>query len=112
MAQNENKIQNPEKQVPKTPQMNERDFTNDLLSMEKYLNSSYAVAQNEASHPGLYQTIYSVSNETQDMQRKLFTLMFEKGWYSLEKAEQQNIAVLARQFSGYKDQFPYQTGLQ
>lgn len=112
MDQNQNKIQNPETQVPKTPEMNERDFMNDLLSMEKHLTGSYALAQNEASHSGLYQTIYSISNETQDMQRKLFNLMFEKGWYSLEKAEQQKISALAQQFSGYKNQFPYQTGIQ
>lgn len=105
--QNQNKVQNPETPVPKTPQMNERDFINDLLSTEKYMKSSYDTAINEASHQELYQDILSIYNETAEMQRNLYNLMFQKGWYSLEKAETQKISQSHQQFTDYENQFPY-----
>lgn len=82
----QNKIQNPATQIPKTPQMNDRDFINDMLSTEKYLTSGYNVFLNEASHEKLYQDILQIFTETQNCQRELFNLMFKKGWYGFEAA--------------------------
>jgi spore coat protein CotF len=110
--QSENKIQNPETPIAKTQQMNERDFINDMLSTEKYLKSSYSVATNELSHDPLYQEIHSICNETETTQRELYYLMFEKGWYGLEKEDSQKINQIYQQFSGYKTQFPYGQGIQ
>ncbi|MBU8906628.1 spore coat protein [Desertibacillus haloalkaliphilus] len=106
MNQN-SKIENPQTQVPKSPQMNDRDFINDQLSTEKYMTSSYSVAMNEASHEGLYRDIATIANETQDCQRNLFNLMFKKGWYSFEAEPQQKLNQSYQQFSGYNNQFPY-----
>jgi spore coat protein CotF len=105
--QNQQDIQNPEAQVPKTPRMNDRDFTNDLLSMEKYMTSSYNTALNEASHQGLYQDLLSIFTETQNKQRELYNLMFQKGWYKLEEADQQKMQQSYEQHQGYSSQFPY-----
>lgn len=106
MNQNQQKIQNPETQVPKTPQMNERDFINDLLTMEKYMTTSYTMALHEASHQGLYQDIMQIYTETQSCQRDLFDLMFKKGWYSIEAADQQMLKQSYQQYQGYTNQFP------
>ena len=46
------------------------------------------------------------------MQRELYNLMFEKGWYSLEKAQTDSLGQSYQQFSGYKDQFPSGSKLQ
>ena len=70
--QNQQKIKNPETQVPKTPQMNERDFINDLLTTEKYMTTSYSMALHEASHQGLYQDMMQIFSETQNCQRDLY----------------------------------------
>lgn len=113
MMQNQNsqnqsqKIQNPETQIPKTPQMNDRDFANDLLSMEKLLTDSYCTFLNEASNQGLYQDLLAIFTETQNEQRQLYNLMFKKGWYALEPAEQQKVQQSYQQFQGYTSQFPY-----
>lgn len=106
MNQNQQKIQNPETQVPKTPQMNDRDFINDLLTTEKYLTTSYSVAMHEASHQGLYQDLINIFTETENCQRDLYDLMFRKGWYSVEAADQQKIQQSYQQFQGYTNQFP------
>jgi spore coat protein CotF len=107
MTQNQQKIQNPESPVQKTPEMNERDFLNDLLATEKYMTDAYSTALNEASHDGLYQEILTIFNETQNSQRELYNMMFKKGWYKIEAAEQQKIQQSYQQFQGYTNQFPY-----
>lgn len=101
------KIQNPETNVPKTPQMNERDFINDQLTTEKYMTASYNIALNEASNQNLYQDLATIFKETQDCQRNLYNLMFKNGWYALEQAEKQKIDQTYQQFTGYKTQLPY-----
>lgn len=108
--QNQQKIKNPETQVPKTPQMNERDFLNDLLTTEKYMTTSYSMALHEASHEGLYQDIMNIFTETQNCQRDLYDLMFKKGWYSIEAADQQKLQQSYQQFQGYTNQLPASGG--
>jgi spore coat protein CotF len=103
-------IHNPETPIQKTPQMNERDFTNDLLSTEKYMTESYCTYLNEASHDALYQDILSIFTETQNEQRTLFNLMFQKGWYKLEPENGQKLQQKYQQFQGYSNQFPYGNG--
>ncbi len=108
MNQNQS-IGNPEAQVQKTAQMNERDFTNDLLATEKAMTDSYSIYLNEASHQALYQDILNIYTESQNEQRELFNLMFRKGWYKLEPAEAQKLQQKFQQFQGYTSQFPYST---
>ncbi|SDH61314.1 Coat F domain-containing protein [Alteribacillus persepolensis] len=101
-----NKIQNPKTEVPQTPEMNDRDFLNDMLTTEKYMTDSYSTAMNEASHQDLYNDISLIFSETQNVQRDLFNLMFKKGWYSFEAADQQTISQTYQQFTGYNSQLP------
>ncbi|MFB5660845.1 spore coat protein [Alteribacillus sp. HJP-4] len=100
------KIQNPETTVPKTPEMNDRDFINDMVTTEKQITNSYSIALNEASHENLYNDISLIFNEAQNCQRSLFNLMFKKGWYSFEAAETQVLDQTYQQFTGYMQQFP------
>lgn len=89
--------------------MNDRDFANDMLATEKYMTDSYSTALNEASHQDLYQDLSSIFNETQQCQRTLYTLMFQKGWYKLEAEQAQKIQQSHQQFTNYTTtQFPYQ----
>lgn len=105
---NPNKIQNPKTQVPKTPQMNDRDFCNDILATEKHLTDAYTTALNEASHQALYNDIKTILSETQDCQRNLFNVMFQNGWYKFEAEEQQKLQQKYQQFYNYTTtQFPH-----
>lgn len=108
--QQNRKIQNQAVQVPKTPQMNDRDIVNDMLATEKYLTSSYTTALHEASHQHLYDDLLKIFNETQQAQRELFLLMFQNGWYSLEAENEQKIQQSYEQHAGYSTQFPYPNG--
>ncbi|MCP8617720.1 spore coat protein [Salirhabdus salicampi] len=106
-GQSGQKIQNPETQIPKTPQMNERDFAQDMLTTEKYMTNAYSVAMNEMSNQSVYQDLATIFKETQDCQRQLFEMMFKNGWYSLEQVGQQKMQQSYQQFSNYKNQLPY-----
>lgn len=100
-------LQNKETQVPKTPQMNDRDYLNDLLLTEKYMTTSYVQVLHEASHQTLYQDIKRVFDETCEHQRDLYNLMFNKGWYKVESQDPKKIQQTHQQFSQYaQQQFP------
>ncbi|MFB5191747.1 spore coat protein [Alicyclobacillus fastidiosus] len=103
---NNSVVQNPEQQVPKTPEMNDRDYLNDVLSTEKYLTDSFNIAAREASHDALFQDVMQVLTENHTLARNTYNLMFQKGWYKVEKADAQKIQQTANQFQGYKSQFP------
>ncbi|HET7657754.1 MAG TPA: spore coat protein, partial [Bacillales bacterium] len=73
-----------------------------------YLTAAYSTALNEVSHETLYQDLKTIFNETQDCQRQLFTLMFQKGWYSLKAANPQQLQQDYQKFSSERTgQFPH-----
>lgn len=95
-------------QLPKVkgPQMNERDYVNDILAYEKYLSTGYTVGLNEMQNPKLHQDVHNILNDVHQGQSDLFNLMFQKGWYKMKAADQQEISQAYTQFSKYKTQFP------
>lgn len=107
---NQNQIANPQSgQLPqiKGPQMNDRDYLNDCLATCKLLTDNYNVAVREASHQALHADMMQILNATHQGAREAYDLMFRKGWYKLEAAEQQQLQQAYQQFSGYSTQFPY-----
>lgn len=86
-----NKVENPKTEVPETSALNDRDYLNSLLECLKNLSNNLSVALNEASNEQMYQEIFTMFRETKEMARKVYTVMFQNGWYSLEKAEEQKI---------------------
>lgn len=87
----DNKISNPKTEVPNTPEMNDKDYITTMLSIEKQMVKDFAVALTEASNTDLYNDYYDMFDEVSNMQRQIYNLMFKKGWYSLEKAEESKI---------------------
>ena len=95
MPNQSNQNPNPEMQIQKTPQMNIRDFANDLLATEKHITDAYSTYLNEASNQALYQEFLSIFTEAQNEQRELYNLMFRKGWYELDAADRTTITTKA-----------------
>lgn len=88
---NNHKIENPKVEVPKGLEMNDKDYMNALLSLEKGMVKDYATAMTEASNEHLHQVYQNMFQSINNLQRQLFEEMFRKGWYPLEKAEQQKV---------------------
>ena len=88
---NNNEISNPKTSVPKGKSLNDKDYMDELLSTLKEMVKNYATAMTEASCETLFNQYKEMFLEYSDLQREVFEVMFKKGWYSLELAEEQKI---------------------
>jgi spore coat protein CotF len=97
-------IQNPQTEVPNTPQLNDRDYTDMMLNTCKKMVDSYAIALNECSNDTYYNMLFKIFQETSQSQRRMYNLMFRKGWYSIEAEPQQKIMQTLQKESSKKGQ--------
>lgn len=86
-----NEIKNPKKEVPTGLEMNDCDYLNSVLELEKNMSNNYSIALNEASNDFLYEDYFTMLEDSKDAARECYNLMFENGWYTLEEAEEQKI---------------------
>lgn len=99
-----NKISNPKTEVPNIKEMNDLDYLSDVLEMTKNMVNNYSYVLNEASNNTLYEAYLQIFEETSNIQRDLFDLMFQKGWYCLEQAEEQKIEETKTKFNKQLEQ--------
>ena len=86
-----NKIHNLKQEVPSSKDMNDKDYLTTILNVEKMLVKNYAISLTEASNSSLYNDYYDMFNEISGIQREIYNLMFKKGWYELEDANDNKI---------------------
>ena len=87
----DNKISNPKKEVASGIEMNDKDYLTNILELEKNMSNNYSIALNEASNDLLYEDYFELFEDTKDAAREIYNLMFQNGWYSLEKAQETKI---------------------
>ena len=88
---NNNKVSNPQTKVPTGINMNDKDYLTCLLTILKEMSKNYSTAMTEASNEHLYKSYHSIFNEVSKLQREVYELMFQNGWYSLEKQDKTKI---------------------
>lgn len=88
---NNNQISNPKTEVSKGKSINDKDYMNSLLSCLKEMVKNYATVLTEVSNETLYNEYKTTFDEYSSLQREVYELMFRKGWYMIEKAEQQKL---------------------
>lgn len=69
--------------------MKDKEILEDILETEKNMVVNLATALNEASCKELYDKIFEMFTDVSNMQKNLFTIAYNKGWYQLEE-EQEN----------------------
>ena len=79
--------------------MSDKDRLQDMLSSEKSLASNWSITASEMVQQELFQDTIQFLNERHNTQRQLFQLMNQKGWYQVDKVDQQQISQAASQFS-------------
>lgn len=84
---NNNKITNPKTKAIPGIQMNDKDYLTCLLTILKEMTKNYSTAMTEASNEHLYKSYLSIFKEVSTLQRETYELMFQNGWYAMEKAE-------------------------
>lgn len=93
-----NNISNNQVEVPKTNDMNDKDYLNALLEIEKNMSNNLSIALNEASCDKLFNFEFLLFTETKGMARDIFNMMFDCEWYSLEQESQQKIDKTIQEF--------------
>ena len=88
---NNNKISNTKVEVPKGVELNDKDYINSVLSSLKEMSKNYVIAMTEASNEVLYEKYFEMFNNISTLERDVYELMFRKGWYSLEEAEEMKV---------------------
>lgn len=88
---NNNQISNPKTEVPKGTNINDKDYMNSLLSSLKEMVKNYATSLTEVSNETLYKEFKTMFDEYSNLQREVYETMFRKGWYSIEKADEQKL---------------------
>ena len=83
-----NTISNPKTEVPKGIELNDKDYITSILTCLKELEKNYAIVLTEASNEELYQKYFDIFTSIGRLQREVYEIMFRKGWYVLEQAEQ------------------------
>ncbi len=95
-----NTIKNPDTMV-EAHIFNDKDILSNVISYEKENVSLYSIAMGEASNQTLYETLFEMYTETQNMQRALHNLMFKKGWYTIDIEEKDKLLDSHSQYSEY-----------
>ncbi len=85
------KITKEKTEIPTTSDMNDKDYLNCTLTIQKNMSTNLNMALNEASNEHLYKKIKEIYETIRDSQRELYELAFSKGWYELETAEEKKI---------------------
>ena len=88
---NNNQISNPKTEIPKGTNINDKDYMNSLLSSLKEMVKNYATSLTEVSNEASYKEFKTMFDEYSNLQREVYETMFRKGWYSLEKADEQKL---------------------
>ncbi len=99
MASEKQEIKNPKANPGPEKQWNDHDMIMDVLTSVKGLMNIYHTFASEASNNELYNKIHTLYNELSTLQRTLFDMMFEKGWYVLETTPQNKIQKKVKQFT-------------
>ncbi len=86
------KVQNTKQTVlPGENSFNDEDILQDVMTSLKHLSTQYGLLMQEASNEKLAQHVETLSKDVGKMARDSFNLMFEMGWYCLEKQELQKL---------------------
>lgn len=88
----DNEIKNEKVNVPTGIFLNDKDYLNSLLSTLKEISKNYTISLTEASNELLFDEYKLMFNDYVNMQREVFELMFKKGWYILEKSDNNKIS--------------------
>ena len=79
------KVGNPKTPIKETQEMNDKDYLNAVLELEKNMSNNYSIALSEASNNILYNEFFDMFEDTKDMAREIYDVLFQKGWYQLEE---------------------------
>lgn len=81
--------------------LSDKERITDALTSQKYVTSTYNTFVNETATPELTNVLLTILNEEHRIQHEVFEEMSTRGWYPLEKAEEQKVEQEKQKFSSF-----------
>jgi len=78
---------------------NDKERIMDLLSSQKFITDSYNTNLNEAATPEVKTCMMNILNEEHEIQHDIWLEMKNRGWYTVEAAEDQKLQQEKQKFS-------------
>ena len=79
--------------------MKESEIITDLLLTEKKMSTNYTLFASECTNVKLRDTFVNLLSQGHKTQTELFETAKQKGWYTVEQAQPQQIAQASQKFS-------------
>ena len=79
--------------------MSDKERMEDTLSDHKFITSEYNTYTSEAATPGVWNTMMNILNEEHHIQQDIWKEMNSRGWYPVEKAEENKLTQAKQKFS-------------
>lgn len=76
--------------------MKDNNYLYHVLEIEKAISNYYSLFLNEASNDYLYENIFSMLEDSKDMAREIYNLLYEKERFELDEADSIKINYLTR----------------
>ena len=92
------KIKNPQVNILKTNEMNDKDYLNVLLEIEKNLSNNISTALNEVSCEKIFNLEFIMFTEIKGLVRDLFEMLFASGWYDIEIEDKEKMQESLNEF--------------
>lgn len=80
-------------------QLTDKEQITDLLTSQKHMTCTYNSYCNESATSELRSTLLSILRDEHTIGEELFNTMSQKGWYPVEKAEDQKLNQAKSQFN-------------
>lgn len=87
-----------------TANLSERELLNDALATEKQLLHVYSTYIAESTCPNMRNELNRIMTETQQTQFELYKAMEQKGWYSTQNAQLQEVQQTLQKFQQVKSE--------
>ena len=78
--------------------MSDKERMEDTLSDHKFLTGEYNTYTSEAATPSVWNTMMNILNEEHHIQQDIWKEMNSRGWYPVEKAEENKLTQAKQKF--------------
>lgn len=79
---------------------NDKERMLDSLASQKFITDAYNTFSNEAATPEVKTCMMNILKEEHEIQHDLFLEMKNRGWYTVEAADDQKLQQVKQKFGG------------
>lgn len=95
-----NRICNRRVRVESGIKMNDRDYLENIFFLEQGLSNMYSNLLTKVSNDYLYEDFFELFEDSKDISRDIYDLLFKNGWLEVEKASNVEINDLNSKLNG------------